>query len=122
MYVCTWGEEGDAEFIGKFVCVSSGVPARKSRCRWIRVFRYICSYLQTGKYKFTTTNGYGCECVCVCAFSRREEKKEGNYSHNTRPGYLCNFIKINRSSVFYCRSVISFSKTDFFFFYFSFPF
>jgi hypothetical protein len=39
--------------------VSPGAPDHKSHCRWIRVFRYICSYLQTGKYKFTTSHGGG---------------------------------------------------------------
>lgn len=70
------------------LCVSPGVPDRKSHCRWIRVFRYICSYLQTGKYKFTTSYGVGC-------FFREKKRRKCN-----TPGHLYNFIKINRSSVF----------------------
>lgn len=94
--------------------VSPGAPTRKSHCRWIRVFRYICSYLQTGKYKFTTSQPWRwIHFVCFFAFFfffRREKKETQRHAS----GYLSNFIKINRSSVFfYCQSVISFCKTVF---------
>lgn len=48
--------EGGTPNLSTNLSVSPGAPDRKSHCRWIRVFRYICSYLQTGKYKFTTSH------------------------------------------------------------------
>lgn len=103
--ICRRLEGVGAPNLSANLSVSPGVPDRKSHCRWIRVFRYICSYLQTGKYKFTTSYGGGC-------FFR--EKKRRKLQH---AGALVQFYQDKQIQRFYCRSVISFCKTVFFYIY-----
>lgn len=84
-----WGGRGrGTPNLSVNLSVSPGAPTRKSHCRWIRVFRYICSYLQTGKYKFTTSyGGVYVLCVCVSFFRRKKEETA------TRVGILEQFYQ-----------------------------